>query len=394
MSTEAWVLFGRVGAGFQGLEKETSGAGVAARLLQCGTQISDAVAWLRPEAVTFDAVQEWESTDGPVRSRTSADLPPQVHFPFTRGTGGSTARGLTQKSITPTFLVVRRKTTPYEERVVMCCSRVRSAGLLFSRVGSITSPPEEPVIETVLRVASQAPETIWRMSDESHQATNLLKGTELELKFTLADEVAPWSLADYLASLVQEGDLDGFIPDVGNELQRWSHFQDTFALTQGGRSKGYAAFMYKADGTKDAKFKEFESDSLYRRETFDLNVQVSNGDLEGYLRNRLPGLEISPLPRMTRSRFDVNVQSSRHGHYYGIEIDEVSTHADKLRQLEIEYHRTPHSFGVSTASIEPELMRLRDAISHILTSLDVRFEIGYLSKLTFLRSSLARTSAP
>ena len=223
------------------------------------------------------------------------------------------------------------------------------------------------------------------MSDESRQTTNFFPDIEIELKFTFDSEVSPWVVTSRFAEAVQRGELLDFIPDVGNEYQRWSYEQDTFALERDGVSAGYAAFMLTPSGEYVVKYKMYPADGLRRQETFDMNVQIEPAQFEDYLHNALPDTTVIPLPHLTRSRFDVNVQSTRTGHYFGLEMDEVTAAGHTLRQLELEYHRSQLVAGCEQDSVEPELMRLRDLVAATLSEWDYRYQVGYLSKLSFLK---------
>lgn len=102
-------------------------------------------------------------------------------------------------------------------------------------------------------------------------------------------------------------------------------------------------------------------------------------------------MQIRELPYLRRTRFDVNVESSVAGHFYGLEMDEVESETKIMRQLEIEYHRSRACYGVERRTVEPELTRLADEAERLLRTWGVAAERGYLSKLAF-RKEVAATA--
>lgn len=392
MPSQQWLVLGQVGYGFKGLERRSTGPAAALRLADPPAPSGSAVAWIRYQDVVADRIQTWQAADGEVD-----DSGPVARRMVWTGLGfdvrPEAAREVASPAgLAPTFLVVDEPSAGRSvHRSVYCCSRVRSAGLVFSRIWSGQAQARDSLASAVTHASNHSPDLLYRLSDESRQATNLLKGTEIELKFSLAGDVSPWTIGSRFATLVQNGELEGFVPDVGNELQRWTYEQNTFAIERDGRSLGYVAFMLTHTGEYNVKYKLYEEDGLRRSETFEPNVSIKPSDFADYLTPKFSGCTITLLPQMTRSRFDVNVLSVRTGHFFGLETDEVHAGGQVLRQLELEYHKSQAATEVDIATIEPELFRLRDLAAAKLDDWGVPFELGYYSKLSFLKRVLDAT---
>jgi len=388
MPASVWLILGQVGFGFAGLEAGTAQGGFAVRLPD-PPAVPPAVVWLRYDEIEADELVWCPGTD----RRADGQVPALTGRTAVWSGVAFDARtqalrlGGDDGRPAPTFLVYERLGDSGDElhRTVYACSRIRESGLLFARVGEDGAASASPLLSSVQRVAQANPDVLRRMSDESRQCTNFFPDIEIELKFTFEQEVSPWAVTSDFAAAVQRGELADFIPDVGNEYQRWSYEQDTFALERDGASVGYAAFMLTPSGEYVVKYKMYPADGLRRQETFDMDVRLDPSQFENYLRNALPGTTVLPLAHLTRSRFDVNVQSTRTGHYFGLEMDEVTAAGHTLRQLELEYHRSQLVADCDEAAVEPELMRLRDVVAGMLTERGYRYSVGYLSKLSFLK---------
>ncbi|HST46392.1 hypothetical protein [Jatrophihabitans sp.] len=389
MPDSVWLVLGQVGLGFAGLEEKTSHGGYALRLPDPPSD-PPAVVWLKYDDIVADELAWCPGADGqggeqqlPAltgRSAVWSGAAFDVRAQALR-LGNGTDRPA------PTFLVFEQPDggAGRVRRTVYACSRMRESGLLFGRIGEDDTDQASPLLASVERVAQAHPAVLRRMSDESRQTTKFFPDTEIELKFTFESDVSPWVVTSDLAAAVQRRELPDFIPDVGNEYQRWSYEQDTFALERDGVSVGYAAFMLTPSQEYVVKYKMYPADGLRRQETFDMNVRLEPSDFQDYLRTALPGTTASALAHLTRSRFDVNVQSARTGHYFGLEMDEVTAAGHTLRQLELEYHRSQLVAGCDQAAVEPELMRLRDLVAGVLSDRGYQYSVGYLSKLSFLK---------
>jgi hypothetical protein len=278
---------------------------------------------------------------------------------------------------------------------VLTCTRIREIGLVFTRVGALSLPAQTPVQEQARAAFELARSWNEQIAGEANQYINFEPETEVEAKITVESLHTPWDLASELAAIVARGDLAGFIPDVGCEFQRWQHHQDTFEITEPADEVGYFAFLPKPEGSFLLKHKTFAEDALRRREVFKFDVTLpEGGDFETYLKETFPRLAVRRLPHLVRTRFDVNVESTQTGHFYGIEVDEVVVdgYAQTLRQVEIEYHQSRRHEGLDRESIEPELLKLEEAVRNELVARGVVCHSGFYSKLSFLKDTVASSS--
>lgn len=268
---------------------------------------------------------------------------------------------------------------------MLTCARVRAVGVLFARAAELTASALDPVATLVCRALDRCGDLNDRIAGEWMAYTTHEAGTEIELKFTLTGDRTLWELATHFAQRTAMGALTDFVPDVGNELQRWHFHQHTFEITDPPEARGYLAFMPDPNGTYLIKRKTFGHDTLRRHEDFRNHVPIA--DLTAFVATEYPDLTTRRLRSFDRTRFDVNLESTRTGDCFGIEIDEVvlpETGA-VLRQAEIEYHRTRVHLGMTPATLEPELARLAQMVQRELASMGEESEQSYYSKLSFLR---------
>lgn len=381
-----WLVFDDVGAGFAGLDPSRVTPRVSMRL--SSPQLSaGASAWLRYDDLTVDRAQCWDQDGALLADVTFPARPVRSSLPYdTREVADlpepSIQAALDSGRLSPCYLVVERQGS--DIATAYCCSRIRASGLVFSRFGQ---GPRGSAPDVVAAAVADDPSLLRRFSDESEQTTRFDDEIEIELKLTLTGDTRPWDLARDLAAVVQDRGLPGFIPDVGNEFQRWSYEQHTYEVSGRPEETGYVAFMTTQQGRYHVKYKFFVEDALRRVELFDEDLDLRPADFEPFLREKLPDVRFRALPHLTRSRFDVNVESEETGHYYGLEADEVWANGQVLRQLEIEYHKSRACLGVVPETIEPGLLRLTNEAEALLGGWDVAFDRGYLSKLTFLRQA-------
>jgi hypothetical protein len=283
--------------------------------------------------------------------------------------------------------VMRLSEQPGQVRVeVLACARVRAVGVLFVRAAEFTGSAEDSMASLVCRVLDRCGDLNDRIAGEWMAYTVHEPGTEIEVKFNLTGRRTPWELALHFAHLTAIGGLTDFIPDVGNELQRWHFLQHTFEMTAPPESRGYLAFLPDPNGNQLIKRKTFGEDALRRQEDFRNHVPIPE-PLGDFVAAEYPDLSTRQLSSFYRTRFDVNLESTRTGDCFGIEIDEVVLHENGavLRQAEIEFHRARVHFGITPATVEPELARLAELVRAELAALDEETEQSYYSKLTFLR---------
>jgi hypothetical protein len=380
-----WLTLDGIGGSYTALTEPRSTTIFAAQLAAVHQRDGTTV-WLAYEEVVASRLQEW-SRDGqlltdhpidPVRGVTTG-------LPFDRREGvlavGEGAIG----RLVPTFLVASGADDGEALAHVYVCSRVRESGLLFSRIWT-GEAADGPIVPLVSRACDEQPQLLRRFTDEATQCTRFDDEHEIEVKFTILDETLPWTIADALARAVQSRQLEGFIPDLGNETQRWTYGQHTYEVLSPPDRRGYIGFMTAHDGTFAVKFKFYEKDSLRRYERVVEGVRLDPSEFRSYISSDIGDAELRELPYLTRTRFDVNVESAMAGHFFGLEMDEVQSGGRVMRQLEIEYHRSRACYGVDAGTIEPELFRLADQVEDLFTAWGIAAERGYLSKLSFLKN--------
>ena len=377
-----WMTLDEIAGSFPTLVEPKSTTIYAAQLATV-EQADGSTVWLTYDDVVASRIQEW-SREGELLTEYSVDPVRALatSLPFDRREGllvvGDEALG----RLVPTFLVASEADESLAH--VYVCSRVRESGMLFSRIWS-GEAADLGIVPLVSRGCDEQPQLLWRFTDEATQCIRFDDEYEIEVKFTVLDETQPWTVADALARAVQNRQLDGFIPDLGNEMQRWTYGQYTFEVLSPLERRGYIAFVTTHDGTFAVKFKFFDKDSLRRYERIVDDERLEPSDFRSYISAAIGDAELRELPYLTRTRFDVNVESAAAGHFYGLEMDEVHSAGQVMRQLEIEYHRSRACYGVDAGTIEPELFRLADQVDALFTAWGIRSERGYLSKLSFLR---------
>lgn len=293
-------------------------------------------------------------------------------------------------NLAPLMLLRTHSANTRPRTEVLMCARVRTSGVTFVRVAEFDHGHETPLSELVSRAFEHSTALRDRVRMESDGFVEYEDGVEIEQKITLLDEISIWSLTKEIWAAVENGELPGFITDPGYELTRWHLVQNNFEVLAPADKSGHYAFLARPDGKYHLKMKTFPEDALRRREAFRWNVEVPDADFATYLAREFPNLRFRKLPTFWRTRFDLNVQSVTTGHYFGVEIDEV-TLADaphrKLRQVEIEYLKTRWHDGMDSLSIDTEMNRLTDLLESLVSKQGVATERSFYSKLSFLRDS-------
>ncbi|MGR6924605.1 hypothetical protein ACU635_61030 [[Actinomadura] parvosata] len=386
--TASWLVFDEIGTSFTSFGPPTTPSMIAIQLTRTPA-FAGTTEWLPYHEVTADRIRSVSRSGGWSEDwPCSRAEPVGTCLPFDRREAArrlpfaDADRAAVQ---VPAFLVTDEETETGTRSHVYCCSRIRESGMLFSRIWSGPTAPDGSPAPSILTACREQPGLLRRCTDEHVQTMRFHDDVEIELKLTLEEPDSPWRIACELAKAVQHRKLSGYIPDLGNELQRWTYEQDTFEILEPEDKMGYVAFMSDSDGSHVVKYKFFTHDSLRRVERFDDGVRVEPHSFEEYIRTQLGDVSMRRLPHMTRTRFDVNVESARTGHFFGLEMDEVRAGGRVMQQLEVEYHKTRACHGVREDTVEPELSRLADQVQSLLKAEGVMTRSGYFSKLSFLR---------
>jgi hypothetical protein len=218
-----------------------------------------------------------------------------------------------------------------------------------------------------------------------------LAGMEVEVKFTLDPTAAVWPLATDLHRRLLDGDILAMIPRFGVDFAAWDYDNHLFEVTAPADQRGYVSFMSIGGDGFQLKRKQFEADALTRRETLTGDVHPDR-PRDAYVRDTLHR-QARRLPTFRRVRYDILMESAATGNRYSILLDRCTLHDDPddvLAQCEIEYRRTQSVLPLSEDSILGELNALCDWTANFLSQHLVSYEIGYYSKLSFLRDVTKR----
>ncbi|SCG72355.1 hypothetical protein [Micromonospora humi] len=213
---------------------------------------------------------------------------------------------------------------------------------------------------------------------------------ELEYKYTLRPPVDIWAATARLYDRLRAGGLPGYLMEYADEFQTWDYLNHLFEVPAPADEQGYVSFIPSTDGRHLMKRKWFAEDSFERREEHRKGV-VTGNDLGRFVAEQL-GLRARRLPTFRRVRYDVNVESARTGHVYGIFFDHCSLVADPtvvLSQCELEYLRTRSVLPPDEAAVRVELDEIAAWLEAFLAESGLPNERGYYSKLSFLRDVVA-----
>jgi hypothetical protein len=281
----------------------------------------------------------------------------------------------------------RHAAQPFTE--VLSCARLRKIGVLLVRTARFPHEADAPLVALAERARETASDVATDLLSEGRGTTTFEAGTEIEQKITLGPGASSWQLTKELWSRADRGLLGDFIADPGYELTRWHFAQHTYEVLEPAGERGYLAFLRGRDGRWNLKRKRFEREALRREETFQRGVPVTESAFEEFLSRSYPELTVRRLPDFRRTRFDINVESTRTGHAYGVEIDEVTVESDDgsrvLRQLEIEYLHSRLHEGLDPATIDSDIADLTSRIEAHLKESGTPGERTFYSKLAFLR---------
>lgn len=219
-------------------------------------------------------------------------------------------------------------------------------------------------------------------------------GQELEYKYTMTTPVDIWTLTVELFGVLKGGGLPGYVMEYRDEFQAWDYLNNLYQVTHPEAERGYVSFIPTTDGKNLVKRKWFAADSFNRRETHTYGVQPPDG-YEAYLRDEL-AVSAVRLPPFRRVRYDVNIESARTGHVYGIFFDQVNL-VDApdlaLYQCELEYLRSRTVIEVHEDDVLTEIAEIAAWLEKFLREHGISDERGVYSKLSFLLDCVAARPA-
>jgi hypothetical protein len=256
---------------------------------------------------------------------------------------------------------------------------------------------EEPVAVPEVRDLSWLPEAVRLHAADAlflnnHQRyyRKCFSGQEMEYKYTLKPPVDVWTHTVELYRRVRGGELPGYLMEYRDEFQAWDYVNHLFQVTAPEPDRGYVSFIPTTDGKNLVKRKWYKADTFSRRESHTYGVRPEQG-FDAWVRDELK-VEATRLPSFRRVRYDINFESARTGHVYGIFFDHVSlldAPEVMLSQCELEYLRSRTVVEPDEDAVLTEMDEIARWLEAFLREYGLNDERGYYSKLTFLLDSVA-----
>lgn len=219
----------------------------------------------------------------------------------------------------------------------------------------------------------------------------LFPGEEIEHKYTLSPDTDIWAVALRLYQAVREGELPGFIPEYGDEFQAWDYLNHLFAIPEPAEERGYVSFIPLSVAGYTIKRKWFDEDATRRGEKYQ-PAPAGIADLAEHVRVTMGLPAAEQLPTFRRIRYDLNLESLRTGHVFGIFFDHsviLDGPMAELVQCELEYIRTRSALRQAEAVVLEELEEVATWLEQFLAAEGLSSERGVYSKLSFLRDAVA-----
>lgn len=191
--------------------------------------------------------------------------------------------------------------------------------------------------------------------------------------------------------VVREGELPGFIPEYGDEFQAWDYLNHLFAIPEPAEERGYVSFIPLSVGGYTIKRKWFDEDATRRGEKYQ-PAPAGIADLAEHVRVTMGLPAAEQLPTFRRIRYDLNLESLRTGHVFGIFFDHsviLDGPMAELIQGELEYIRTRSALRQAEAVVLEELEEVATWLEQFLAAEGLSSERGVYSKLSFLRDAVA-----
>lgn len=263
---------------------------------------------------------------------------------------------------------------------------------------SLAADLHESIRELVRDAAAVQDRAANYLNNHQGYYERLFAGRELEYKLTLETSADLWGYISECHDRVLSGEMAGFFPEYDDELQRFDFVNVLYEVDQPEEEAGYISFGHNAAGHWIVKRKWFTEDAYDRREVVWKNVALE-GDLSGDLTridfrpeiHRLHGVSARPLGSFRRIRYDLNLESGRTGHLYGILADECQVVGEPdrvLRQVEIEYLRTRSLVGSDPRTVQEEMEQVREFAESVLRDRGIPYKPTFFSKLSFMRGDV------
>ncbi|WP_413116255.1 hypothetical protein ACK1X7_37110 [Streptomyces sp. CY1] len=215
-------------------------------------------------------------------------------------------------------------------------------------------------------------------------------GTELEYKYTLDPAPDIWAASLELLKALRDGELEGCRPEYREEFQIHHTENHLFDVVRPEQEIGYASFIPTVSAGYVLKRKWFAEDTFARREELTSDIDVAPDGFEEYLRTEL-GLQVRAMPPFQRVRYDVQCESMRTGHVYGIFFDRCSLLAAPevvLSQCELEYRRSRSILDHDENEVLREMEHIDRWLRSYLAAHGWAKQRTFYSKRSFLRDAL------
>lgn len=222
-----------------------------------------------------------------------------------------------------------------------------------------------------------------------------IPGTELEQKFNIKQSYNFYALNERFYAALADGEIAGFRPHLGDEIEHWSYDNDCFEIAPNEkRVAGFVSVMHWSR-KKRVRFDEpvvtFKK-KIYREDTLEHgehNYHFQSLDTPaGEALSHFFELPLNPLPRWRRVRLDVACEYLPTGDIYILNfedsrINDVYDSAGRLQQCEIEYLKTRGKPDEN--NIYRGFNALAQAAESFIQAQGLDVEKSHYSKLTFLK---------
>lgn len=285
-------------------------------------------------------------------------------------------------TLTPLWLLARAQDGAH----VFVALRHTVADALFVR---LNAEPVDAASDAELSRVAAGLQREHSLFLNNHQCyyRRLFPGEEIEHKYTLPTDVDIWAATLRLYRAVREGEWSGFIPEYSDEFQAWDYLNHLFAVPEPPEERGYVSFIPLSTGGYTIKRKWFAEDATRRGEKYQ-PAPAGLTDFDTYLRGTLGLTSVERMPAFRRIRYDLNFESLRTGHVYGIFFDRsvtVEGPTAELVQCELEYIRTRSILPPDESEVLRELDEVAYRLEAFLAAEGLPAERGVYSKLSFLR---------
>jgi hypothetical protein len=287
----------------------------------------------------------------------------------------------------PLFYVATQRTPGHPTAMMMTYSQIAITDdtLTFLRTGTDEAPSATPHDCIALATANHAAKS--RQLNNLWIFDRLFKDQELEYKFTFAGDVDIYEITSRLYGEIDRGRIAKFILRPTNPFNPTERDFRFFEIVEPKSERGYITLDPNHRGEYMLKRKRFELDSALRGETVETGVVIDT-TFEDYLTARFPKIKFRDLGGFKRIRYDVNFESLETGHIYGLMTDRCipnDLRAVSLSQCELEYLNTRTVLVPSEDAVHAEMKQLCEWLARYFRKRGIRSDLGFYSKLSFLR---------